>query len=297
MNRQVGGLGVLLATAVALSACRAGHEGGAASAASSAHASSSIPSHSSLVTTSELTRPTSSPVPAPVSEAEQVAPTVLIQEAIDTVVRQFGGSASIAVSNGQETLATSEVEPQVAWSTSKVPIAIAALRKDPSLTPVAEAAITMSDNVAAETLWANVGPEEVDAVLREAGVDIPMNAAVVRPGFTAFGQTRWSTADQAVFAANLPCVPGSNEVVDMMQRVTPEQRYGIGRLPGAAFKGGWGPATDGSYTVRQLGIYEGVGVALTVSPADGTYETAQLMATEIANAVPLLDLDLPKSVC
>lgn len=236
-------------------------------------------------------------MPAPASEAEQVALTGLIQEAVDTVVRQYGGSASLAVSDGQETLATSEVEPQVAWSTSKVPIAIAALRKDPSLTPVAEAAITLSDNVAAETLWANVAPEEVEAVLREAGVDIPMNAAVVRPGFTAFGQTRWSTVDQAVFAANLPCVPGANEVVDMMQRVTPEQRYGIGRLPGAAFKGGWGPAIDGSYTVRQLGIYEGVGVALTVSPADGMYESAQLMATEIANAVPLLDLGLPKSVC
>lgn len=221
----------------------------------------------------------------------------LLQAAVDAVVAQYGGSAELAVSDGRDAVGSPEQDLQVAWSTSKVPIAVAALRKDPSLLPVAESAITASDNLAAETLWATVEPTEVEAVLREAGVDLPMNTVVLRPGFTAFGQTRWATHEQAVFASNLRCVAGADEVLDMMRRVVPKQRYGLGVLPDVAFKGGWGPGDDGKYTVRQLGVYNGYGIALTVSPADGTYATAQLMVTDLANAVLELQLGSPKPDC
>jgi len=45
-----------------------------------------------------------------------------------------------------------------------------------------------------------------------------------------------------------------------------------------AFKGGWGPGTNGGYLVRQMAILRlangtRVGVAMAVKPADGRFET------------------------
>ena len=272
----------LVAAGLALSACGAGER-------------ASEPATETVTATHVITPSSLAPSPVPAPVLEQLQPQ--LQAAVDAVVAQYGGTAELAVSDGRDAVGSPEQDPQVAWSTSKVPIAVAALRKDPSLLPVAESAITASDNFAAETLWATVEPAEVEAVLREAGVDLPMNTVVLRPGFTAFGQTRWGTREQAVFASNLRCVAGADEVLDMMRKVVPEQRYGLGVLPDVAFKGGWGPGDDGKYTVRQLGLYNGYGIALTVSPADGTYATAQLMVTDLANAVLELQLDSPKPDC
>ena len=41
-----------------------------------------------------------------------------------------------------------------------------------------------------------------------------------------------------------------------MGRIVPEQRWGLGRVPGIRFKGGWGPSErpEGGYEVIQVGI-------------------------------------------
>lgn len=259
---------------------------------------------STSVTPSSATAPSRSfekysPAPSTPPPAEEHTPELdpELQELADRVANAYGGSVAVALSGGDASAASAEAQPSVAWSTIKVPIAIAALNADPTLAPVAEAAITVSDNGAAETLWLSISPADAESVLAAAGTPIPVNAVVTRPGFTAFGQTVWSTREQATFAAGLPCVAGSAPVLEMMSRISPDQAYGFGQLPGAQFKGGWGPDEAGGYTVRQFALVDGRGMALTASPADGSYATAQQMANELALGLAPLAGNLPQTRC
>jgi hypothetical protein len=43
---------------------------------------------------------------------------------------------------------------------------------------------------------------------------------------------------------------------DLMGQATADQRWGLGTLPGARYKGGWGPSPDGRYLVRQIDIID-----------------------------------------
>ncbi len=169
----------------------------------------------------------------------------------------------------------------VAWSTSKVPVAVAALRRSRSSTTQARAraAITRSDNQAAEKLWQGLGSSTSAArrtqnVVRAAGdTRTLVESRRVRAGFTAFGQTRWRLDDQARFAAGLGCRPEARATVKLMSQVVPDQRFGLGRLPRTAFKGGWGPVARG-YLTRQLAIVtlpdgSQVGVAVAVRTSSG----------------------------
>jgi hypothetical protein len=185
-----------------------------------------------------------------------------------------------------------ETAPRAAWSTSKVPLAVAALLHDPSTGPLVETALTESDNAAAEQLWTSLGDPgtagaAVGDVLREGGdTTTTVQDQVVRPGFSAFGQTMWTTADQATFAAGLSCLAGAEPVLDAMGRISNGGGYGLGQLPGARFKGGWGPDTSGSYEVRQFGLVPGkdgtvVPVAIAATSPDGSYEGGQRVLDDI----------------
>jgi hypothetical protein len=50
-------------------------------------------------------------------------------------------------------------------------------------------------------------------------------------------------------------IPEAAFVLTQMRSITSSQAYGIGRYPGACFKGGWGPRTGGGYMVRQFGSF------------------------------------------
>lgn len=203
-----------------------------------------------------------------------------------------GGNAGVGLSRGGETAASGMTAPVASWSTSKVPLAITALRTQPDLAPTAAAAITVSDNAAAQTLWDALGGGDaaaaaVQSVIAESGEQIAVPAVVTRPGFSAFGQTLWSVDSQARFAEALPRIPGSDEIIALMGQISPAHSYGLGTIAGCAFKGGWGPDDGGLYTARQLGILpDGTGVALYAAPADGTYETAQQMLSAMAAELP-----------
>lgn len=250
-----------------------------------------------VTSTSVDVPPAPDPAPAQPHASEALDLEAELARIAQQAAAAFGGEASVALSSADVTLTSGDQRPYVAWSTIKVPIAVAALSDDPGLAPVAEAAITISDNLAAETLWNATTPDRVEAVLAKAGTPISVNTTVTRPGFTSFGQTVFSTADQARFAAGLPCVQGSGQILDMMSRISADQSYGIGTLANARFKGGWGPDETGAYVVRQLGELGGRGIALTAAPADGTYATAQLMATQMALAAGELVDFLPPSAC
>ncbi len=183
----------------------------------------------------------------------------------------------------------------IAWSTIKVPLAIAALRHDSdrSILEEAEAAITVSDNDAAEQLWQSLGDgleaaQAVQDVIDEGGDSTTGVAGPrTRLDYTAFGQTEWTLANQVRFASRLPCLPQTSEVTALMSEITPEQSWGLGTLPGAAFKGGWGPDDDtGIYTVRQFGVVPTesglVAVALAAQADSGTYDDATAMLSRLA---------------
>lgn len=184
--------------------------------------------------------------------------------AVDRIAARLPAGSGIAlapVGRAGEVRVAGDLRSDVAWSTIKVPLAIAALRVSPGSVGEAESAITVSDNTAAEGLWDALGEgagaaAAVEAVLDEAGdptTTVP--AEHRRPGYSVFGQTDWPLADQARFAAGMACLPAADPVRRMMHRIDPSQRWGLGHAPGAAFKGGWGPTADGSrYLVRQFGL-------------------------------------------
>ncbi|MFJ4650482.1 hypothetical protein ACIP5Y_04305 [Nocardia sp. NPDC088792] len=203
----------------------------------------------------------------------------------------------------------------IAWSTIKVPIALAALRKDPDgMQSVAEAAITYSDNDAAEALWNSLGSgsqaaDIVEAVLRETGdtrTDVAARhtklADLESDDGLAFGTTDWSLADQVRFASKLPCLPASNSVISLMSEITPSQSWGLGRLIGAEFKGGWGPDDEtGKYTVRQFGVIPTlrgpIAVAMAAEPASGSFDDATDMMDKLALMIGDHLPDLPGGLC
>ncbi|GAB4584273.1 serine hydrolase [Nocardia sp. IFM 10818] len=187
-----------------------------------------------------------------------------------------------------------------AWSTIKVPLALAALRNDPEgLRDTAEAAITYSDNGAAQALWDSLGTgneaaDAVEAVLHEAGdmnTDVGSRhsqlAALGGNQLYEFGATDWTLTDQVRFAAQLPCLPMANRVVSFMSEITPSQSWGLGRLIDAQFKGGWGPHDDtGKYLVRQFGLIPTlsgpIAVAMAAEPESGSFEDATDMMDKMA---------------
>lgn len=226
----------------------------------------------------------------------------VLESVVADVEATFGGKLGIATASADGAVAAGYQTASPAWSTVKVPIAIAALRTQPDQIANAELAITVSDNDAAERLFAASGTENVNAVLAEGGVGTQVNDVLMRPGFSTFGQTALSVSDEAVLASRLACIDGANPVLEMMGRIDPSQAYGLGAVEGTQFKGGWGPDTSGSYQVRQFGLlprHDGTfaPVALTALPADGAYATGQAMLTHAAIMLATQTQSLPAAAC
>jgi beta-lactamase class A len=109
------------------------------------------------------------------------------------VALEAGGGGGAPVAGGSWTSGH-------AWSTVKVPLAVAALEAAPgeATDALAAKAITVSDNAAAEALWAGMGDADragaaVDAVFRAGGdaATVPQRV-MTRPEFTPGGPTTWS---------------------------------------------------------------------------------------------------------
>jgi hypothetical protein len=130
-----------------------------------------------------------------------------------------------------------------AWSTSKVPLTITALREEnsPTVTDSMRAAITESDNAAAESIWEKLGDpvtaaHKIEAVLAKYGDPTTVEWRRLRPPFTAFGQTIWSLTNQARFTAAAVCDSGNTQIFTLMGQVESDQRWGLGVIHDAQFK-------------------------------------------------------------
>lgn len=195
----------------------------------------------------------------------------------------------------------------VAWSTIKVPLAIAAIRANvPDAQALATRAITASDNDAAEKLWSELGPapqaaQQVQAILRAGGdAATVVQSQRVRPDFTAFGQTPWPLASQAVFGAHLPCMGVAAPVYSLMSNTIASQRWGLATV-GAPTKGGWGPGPSGGYLVRQFGVVGTpagqLAVALAAQPNDGSFDSGVAALNKITQWLSANAAALPGGRC
>lgn len=183
----------------------------------------------------------------------------------ETIASNTGAKIAVAWYDPQYGLVTAGAEGGwPAWSTSKVPLAVAVSQsgKAAELKDSIRQAITVSDNGAADRLWRGVADtdvrraEAVTKVIRQSGDRNTVVPSTRRAaGFSIFGQTEWTPLNQVRFAATLPCLAETGGVIEQMRHISPSQRWGMGRLPGATFKGGWGPS-GGIYTVRQFGWYQ-----------------------------------------
>jgi hypothetical protein len=212
-------------------------------------------------------------------------------QALESDLRGEVGFALSPVGSGEAVEELGTIRDGVAWSTIKVPIALAVAARAP--TPrdeeLIDASLTESDNDASLALWERLGPPEVAAsavqdVLAAAGdSSTRVEANVLRPGFTPFGQTQWTLAAQVRLMAALPGLPHSDEIRARMRRVVPAQRWGLGVLSeDVELKGGWGPDPDGRHLVRQIGIAGPFAVALAAIPADGSFESGTDMLDRLA---------------
>lgn len=215
---------------------------------------------STAVPSSQVPTTTAPSAPAP------SAPAPSLQDAFAAFAAGESGRVSIAVApvgSNAAPMVFGDLGRPVAWSTSKVPVAIAVERtpQGPGLRPTMRQAISASDNDAAIRLWQSLGQPAAaaaatDRVLRDFGDQTTRTQSrQVRPPFTAFGQTQWALGDQTRFAAALPCRSEAEPVYSAMGQIIPGQSWGLGRLPSAHFKGGWGPSSSG-YLVRQFGVVD-----------------------------------------
>lgn len=214
----------------------------------------------------------------------------------------LGGTIGLAVSplgQGRSVQRLGSLRTGVAWSTSKVPVAMAVVASGRGKQQAANLrqAITASDNAAAERLWASLGSGQraaraATAQLRNAGDRrTRVRSARLRPAFTAYGQTTWTLADQARFTAGLRCLKAGRSVLKLMGQTVSSQRWGLGRVGSVPqIKGGWGPGVragvDGGYFDRQMGIVtirgRPLAVAIASLPADGSHATGTRNLTRIA---------------
>ncbi len=228
------------------------------------------------------------PVPAPPADVA----TLRTRWARDfaPLQRRLSGPAGLSVVpvGTRADLTVGRWRSGVAWSTIKVPLAIAAL--DQSSTPrtrtLVRQAVTHSDNAAAAVLWNGLGPPKrasaaTQRVIRTAGDDkTVVQGRRVRPGSSPFGQTIWALPDQARFAAGLGCRSDASAVLELMGQVVASQRFGLGELSGARAKPGWGPVGSG-YLVRQVAVVttgdgRAYGVAAAVQARDLAHGQADL---------------------
>lgn len=236
-----------------------------------------------------LPLPLTTPKPG---KAQHVAPAVDVQAQLDRlvadVVGRHGGRATVAVGS----FTAGDNRPEPAFSTMKVPLAIAALRQSQAFYPDAEAAVTRSDNPAAHRMFGQVPAAGYEGVIREAG------ARTTTPSGYQMG-TLWTTSDQAEFASGLRCVAGHEPVLDMMGRIVDYQHWGLGRIGGARYKGGWN-YHEGGHLARQFGLIPGpngdIAVAITAHSPKG-HEGSFAMLNELADGLSAMRGDLPTSRC
>jgi len=216
---------------------------------------------------------------------------------------QLAGAEGLAVTPlgaNQSVSRAGSLRTGVAWSTAKVPVAMAVISSGSASSHQANLrqAITASDNAAAERLWTALGGGARAAAaatqqLRAAGDGrTQIQAQRLRSGYTAFGQTAWDLDDQARFMAGIACTKAGAGVLAFMNQVAAGQRWGLGSAGRQArFKAGWGPgvspgSADG-WLDRQMGVMtiDGKPIAVAIATTASNHGTGTANLTAIARWV------------
>ncbi|MDF0529127.1 hypothetical protein P0W64_15195 [Tsukamurella sp. 8F] len=288
----------LLGTALISSGCTVGDTGRVKPSLAASPSQATAPSD----TLPSVARPSVSvPPPPPPSKLSEAFSTVAQGETVGVAFAPVGSGAT-----GERAIVLGD-DGDVAWSTSKVPLVIAALQRfGPSAQAQSQRAIEASDNAAAQALWDRFGggdaaAQAVDRVLHDGGdTETGTQSEVTRPGYTAFGQTDWTYKDQAVFAAHLPCMPQAKTVLKLMGEVDANQRWGVQPVfPGAQVKGGWGPTVDGRYQVRQLAVIrtDRGEIGVSIGTVAASFEAGQQTLNRIGRWVRDHAAELPAGQC
>ncbi len=229
-------------------------------------------------------------------------PLALLEASFEELAAAVPATIGIAIArpNVAEVISFGRWSSGVAWSTIKVPLAVAALRRDPARAhDLVVKAITESDNAASERLWSQLGEpadaaRRVQAVVHECGdAATVVESQRIRRPFTAFGQTHWPLDRQARFAAGLPCIADAATVVDLMHRLAEGQRWGLA-AKGIAAKGGWGPGLADDYLVRQFGVvstgsaYVGVALAAEARAFEAGVDVIGTMTDWLVGRLPAI---------
>ena len=249
--------------------------------------------------------------PEPEEKVEQPVPeenprplrpeySAALNELVRTTEEEIAGTVGIAIATGDGIFQAGDPAIGSAWSTIKVPIAIAADRENVASKELIDAAITISDNPATVTLFAGIGDkvtaaEKVETLLRENDSDADILSVMKKYEGARVGNSTWTLTRQASFATHLPCMNDASTTYDAMAEIVEWQSDGLGNIVGAHFKGGWSQEFEGphSYTYRQFGTIpvasgpeEGVvGVAIVAYPDDGSHFTAALMLDSLAAGI------------
>ena len=253
--------------------------------------------------------PAVSPPPLPAEPPAPERPSLAADfEQFESSINAKVGIALGGVGNTDPPILLGEWQSGPAWSTIKVPLAVAAsIQVDPpEVTDIMRAAITESDNAAAESIWANLGDpvtaaQKVEGVLRQAGDPTVVQSERVRPPYTAFGQTDWSLAHQVQFASSATCTSADEPVLALMGQIEASQSWGMGTLADTRFKGGWGPLTTGNYLVRQFGVITTsrgkIAVAMAAEPTSGQFGDGTADLTDMAGWLKAHLETLPTGQC
>lgn len=260
---------VVTMAAATLAACNANPDDAGvpdANSGSSVAQANAIVEESSLPGASRATEATST-TPTPVAKRGDIMTQRDRRQALERIARKVekkhGGKIGIAVNGGSGMVSTGAEFKPLAWSTIKVPIALAAERTGKQDQYILDKTLKESDNATSWTLWVavrnSVGGTE--AATRKAVSKVttksqgnPIWPQVAPGSITPYGYAKWGIEEQARFMTSVPCQPKGKRVYKAMGDVAPWQKYGLGTVRGMHFKGGWGQHEDGTYTQRQMGV-------------------------------------------
>lgn len=210
-----------------------------------------------------------------------------LRAVIADVESEFDVRAGVSVADQEETFNAGLKGDEPAWSTVKVPIAIAALR-DGASPELVDLAIKESDNDAAYALWSHVQWTEGDAgsAVKALLKEYDTTGEFAEP----FGYSTWVLEEQAKFGAHLPCIPEAEQVYEAMDDIVEWQDNGLDKLPDTRAKGGWGLSeTDNGYTHRQIGVRETAGGGTAENGAVGLAIEVTMPGEYAEEAIPALD--------
>ncbi|MBG6122625.1 hypothetical protein [Corynebacterium aquatimens] len=190
-----------------------------------------------------------------------------LDAALASIAQETNTTVALSLWDGTNEIRGGTLRSLPAWSTEKVPIALAAQEHcaldRAMLDQLITNAITMSDNSSTDLLYGCLGDSMTAARLvgeqvGRSGADVYMDPM--------WGVTQWPISSQAHYAYYLSTLPADNLVTDSMSKVVPQQSWGLGRIEGMHFKGGWNDSElDGGYDDRQMGFFTVAGSTYGVS--------------------------------